>query len=151
LYKDGWIWPNDDTGEGNLYRVKSHAAGTSDVVVYLKDPIRVDFAAATTVTALHNRQKLVIVCPSTLTSAPAGIPPIAVTTLYYFWNQVKGVAVCLTDGTIAIGEELAVSNGTPGAVEALVHATTLDTTVGTVLTVNANGEYSLINLAIPGY
>lgn len=152
FYKDGWIWPNDDTGEGNLYRVKSHAAGTTDVVVYLKEPIRVAFAAATTITALPNRQDLVIVQPyAALTSSLTGIPPIAVDINYYFWNQVKGPAVCLTNGTIAIGEELAPSNAVAGSVEALVHATTWDVTVGTALTVNADTEYSLINLCIPGY
>ena len=151
-YKDGWIYPCDDTGEGHLYRVKEHAAGTTAVKVYLKEPVRVAMTAgATTISAIANRQSLVIICPATLTSSPAGIPPLVVDIGYYFWNQVKGPAVCLIDGTVAIGEEVAPSNGTAGAVEALVHTTTFDTTVGTVLSVDATTEYGLINLAIPGY
>lgn len=149
FYKDGFIY---DCIAGDLYWVKGHAAGTTAVTIYLKEPLRVAWTASTSkATLIANRQNLTIVCPTTLTSAPAGIPPIAVTAGYYYWNQVKGPAVCLIDGTVAIGEEVAPSNVTAGSVEALVHATTFDTTVGTVLSVDATTEYGLINLAIPGY
>ena len=152
FYKDGWIYPCDDTGEGHLYRVLGHAAGTTAVKVYLKEPVRVAMTAgATTISAICNRQDLVLVCPTALTASVAGIPPREVDINYYFWNQVKGPALCLIDGTVAIGEEVAPSNGTAGAVEALVHATTLDTTVGTVMSVDATTEYGLINLAVAGY
>jgi hypothetical protein len=152
FYKDGIFYVNDATGEGYMYRVKGHAAGTANVTIYLKDPIRVALVASTSEwSMIQNRQKGVIICPTTLTAPPAGVPPIAVTANYFFWNQVKGPCVVLTDGTLAIGEEVAPSNGTAGSVEALVHATTFDTTVGTVAGLNASTEYSLINLAIPGY
>lgn len=152
-YADGFIWASDDTGEGHIYSVRTNTAATGggSSVFYLNDPIRVDFAAATTVTMLANTQNGVIICPVTLTSAPAGVPLIPVTAAYYFWNQVKGPCPVLIDGTVAIGEEVAPSNGTAGAVEALLHATTFDTTVGVALTVDATTEYGLINLAIPGY
>lgn len=149
-YKDGWIY---DCIAGDLYRVKEHAAGTTGVQVYLKEPLRIAWTAASSkATAIANRQNGVIICPyAALTGGTAGIAPVAVTANYYFWNQVKGPAVCLVDGTWAIGEELAPSNAVAGAAEPMVHATTWDTTVGSVLSVDANTEYGLINLAIPGY
>lgn len=153
-YKDGYLWVNDDTGEGSAYRIRTHAAGTTAVKVYLMDGEEVRdaiTAGAGTVSAIKHPQDGVIICPTTLTSGPAGVPPIDVTASYYFWNQVKGPAAVLTDGTVAIGESVSPSNGTAGSVEATVYATTFDVSVGVVLGLNATTEYSLIQLAIPGY
>ena len=150
VYKDGWIWPNDDTGEGSLYQVKSHAAGTTAVQVYLKDPVRVAMTAgATTISAIANRQAGVLLGTHALTSAPAGIPPIAVTEAYYFWNQVKGPAVCLANGTLVIGNQAGIIAAS-GALTPL-GASDVIGSLGVVMSVNAATEYALINLAIPGY
>lgn len=153
-YKDGWLWVNDDTGEAHIYRIKGHAAGTTAVIVYLHDPIRVAVTAGSgTVSLIKNVQDSVIVAPTTLTSAPAGVPLIPVTAAYYFWNQVKGPCPILVDGTIVIGQHVRVSDGVAGAVEPLDRDGTAEdeACVGTVLSVNASGEYGLINLAVPGY
>lgn len=150
FYKDGYIWPNDDVGEGSLYRVKSHAAGTTAVTVYLKDPVRVAMTAgATTISAIQNRQDLVVVAPTTLTAPPAGVAPIAVDINYYFWHQVKGPCVVLTAGTVVIGNAVCALT-TIGAIAPMATDSVL-TPLGTVISVNATTEYSLINLAIPGY
>jgi len=153
FYKDGLLWVNDDTGEGHLYRVRGHAAGTTAVIVYLKDPIRVAVTAGSgTVSLIQNPQDLVLVYPTTGTGAPAGVPPIPVTANYYFWNQVAGPVPVLTDGTVVIGQHVRVSDGVAGAVEPLDRdgANENEAEVGTVLAVNADTEYSLINLSI-GY
>jgi hypothetical protein len=157
FYKDGTLHINAGTGAGHVYRIKSHPAGTTAVLVDLHDPIRVALVNSTSkATLIANRQNLVIVVPiTTITGAPAGVSVIPVDINYYFWNQVKGWCPILTDGTVTtdvvIGEEVAISKSVAGAVESLVHATSWDTTVGTVLRVNVDTEYSLINLAIPGY
>lgn len=152
-YKNGWLHVNDATGEGHLYKVRGHAAADASAVatIYLYDAIRVALTTSSEVTLTVAEQSAVIVAPTTLTASIAGVPPIAVTATYYFWNQVKGDCCCLIDGTVAIGEEVAPSNTVAGAVEALVHATTFDTTVGVVRQVNADTEYGLIRLAVPGY
>ena len=153
-YKDGYLHVNDATGEGHIYGVKDHAAGTADVVINLKDPIRVALVASTSdLTLTKHPQDLVIVYPTSGTGIPVGISPIVVDINYYFWNQVKGPAVCLTDGTIVIGQHVRVSDGVAGAVEALDRDGTAEdeAAVGTVLQVNATTDYSLIMLAIPGY
>lgn len=149
FFKDGYLWTNDDTGEGQFMGVKTHAAGTADVVIYLKDPVRVNFAADTTVSLSVNRQKLVLIAATTLDNIPAGVPPIAVTANYYFWNQVKGPCPVLTAGTVVKGNAV----GPLTTAGAIAPAATNDVIghLGTVLCVNATTEYSLINLAIPGY
>jgi hypothetical protein len=152
FYKDGWMTVNNEAGEGYIYRVKSHPAGTTATLFQLHDPLRLAIGSAGCVTLTKNRQDLVLICPSTLTGVPVGVPPIVVDINYYFWNQVKGPCALLCDATtLVIGEEVAPSNATPGAVEAMIHATTFDTTVGVVMDIAAATEYALVNLAIPGY
>ena len=150
FFKDGYLWVNDATGEGYCYRVKGHAAGTTDVDVYLKDPIRVALVASTSeLTLIQNRQDSVVVAASTLTGCPIGVPPIDVTASYYFWNQVKGWCPVYTRGTLVIGNVASVMTAN-GAVGPRAETDIL-CQIGTVLRVCANTEYSLINLAIPGY
>jgi hypothetical protein len=147
LFKDGWIY---DCIAGDLYRVKTHATGTTALAIYLKEPLRVAWTSSTSkATLIRNRQKYVIVSPTTLTSPPAGVAPIAVTAYYYFWNQVKGPATCLIAGTAVIGNNVGPLT-TAGAVAPLNSADIIGA-VGTVLSVDATTEYALINLAIPGY
>jgi hypothetical protein len=151
FYKDGWLHINDATGEGNIYRIKGHPAGTAGVIVDLKDPIRVALVASTSEwTMTPNLQNLVIVFPTTATGVPTGVPLINVDINYYFWNQVKGPCPLLTDSTIVIGNDVMASTNTAGAVMAAA-SNDITGVVGRVLQVNATTEYSLIQLDIPGY
>jgi len=150
-YKDGYIWANDAAGEGHYYGVKGHAAGTADVVIYLKDAIRVAWVASTTEwSAICNRQaNLIIGSAPTITARVAGVAPMAITASYYFWNQVKGPAVVLGSGTLVLGDPV-YPLATAGAVGPMAN-TGIMIPLGTVMSVNASTEYSLIDLAIPGY
>lgn len=154
-YKDGFLHVNDATGEGHLYKIRGHAAIESSGTGYIElyDAIRVALTTSSEVTLTANPQANITVYPTTGTSVPAGVPPIAVTASYYFWNQVKGVCPILTDGTVVIGQHVRVSDGVAGAVEPLDRDGTHENEAecGTVLQVNADTEYSLIMLAIPGY
>jgi hypothetical protein len=154
-YKDGFLHVNDEVGEGHLYKIRGHAAIAASGTGYIElaDKIRVALTTASQVTLTANPQSGVIVLPTTATSVPVGIPPIVVTANYYFWNQVKGPAVCLIDGTVVIGQHVRLSDGVAGAVEPLDRDGTAEdeACVGTVLQVNATTEYGLIMLDIPGY
>ena len=153
-YKDGWMHVNDcgsSTGEGCIYRVLGHGAGTTGVMFDLDDPIRVALTTSSEVTFMANRQNGVVITDvaSVITSAPAGVPAIGVTAAYYFWNQVKGPCCVLTSGTLVIGNKVC-----PLTVNGAVAPCASDDiigSVGRVMAVNADGEYSLINLHIPGY
>jgi hypothetical protein len=62
---------------------------------------------------------------------------------------VKGPAAVLTAGTVVVGNPVSVMT-TAGAVGPRAETDILSS-VGTVIEVNVTTEYSLINLAIPGY
>ncbi len=120
--QDGHAFYYDGTGEGHIYKVKSHPAiiGGQAGVLTLLDPIRIVNAAGSAITVTHNKYKSVIIVPDTSTTAvPVGVTVIAVTTLYYFWLQTKGPACVLVDGTIIMGQEVRSSEDDEGAVAAM--------------------------------
>ena len=148
-FKDGWIWADTGTGLGNAYRVKGHAAGSS-IYVYLKEPVRVAHTAGnTTISALVNRQKGVVVSTYAQTSMICGVPQIAVTEGYYFWNQVKGPACVLVSGTLVIGNQVG-QIATAGAVTPLGSSDVIGS-LGVAMKVTTTASYTIVALAIPGY
>jgi hypothetical protein len=128
-----------------------HAAGTADVVVYLKDAVRVAWVASTTIwTAIANRQAyLIIGSAPTITARVAGVAPITVTALYYFWNQVKGPCVCLLSGSVVLGDPVYPLT-TAGALGPMAN-TGIMQPVGNVMSVDATTQYGVVNLCVPGY
>ena len=150
FYKDGWFYFNDEVGEAHTYRIKSHAAGTASVTINLYDNIRVAATASTSQwTAIQNVQNEVLAIATTLTGIPTGVPNIAVTAYYYFWNQVKGPCAVLTNGTVVVGNDVGLHDAS-GTVGPLGTADIIGS-VGRALGVAATTEYALIMLAIPGY
>ncbi len=152
-YQDGYIHINDVDGEGQLYKIKSHpaASASASLVVTLYDKIRKALTTSSQATLTKHPAKDVIICPTTLTSIPVGVPPMDITADNFFWMQIKGPASVLTDGTLVIGALVVPSNGTAGSVEDFVPGTSLETILGSVLQVNVTTDYSLINLTIPGF
>lgn len=148
-YQGGFLYVNDANGEGQLYTVKSHPAGTTNVIVKLNEAVRVAITTSGEVSLIAHPMAGLIVAPTTLTGAIMGVNLVTVPASNYAWFQVKGPCVVLTDGTLVIGENCIPSNGTAGAVEPSASDTL--PVVGTVLSVNASTEYSLINLDIPGF
>ena len=106
-YQDGFVIVEDDTGEGQMLKIKSHpAADSAEGKFELWDPVRVDFAAATTVGLVKNRFDgviLAVASGSTKTGTEVGVPLIPVTESYYFWAQFKGLCNVLDEGNVAIG------------------------------------------------
>lgn len=114
-YKDGYIQGNSAGGIGMQYRIVSHnaAAGNGIVTVQLADPILVALVVATSkVSFIGNPFAAVVV--GAAAGLFVGVPPIAVTAYYYFWNQVGGVCTALVDNAVAVGSELAVGTATFG-------------------------------------
>jgi hypothetical protein len=147
-YQGGFLWVNDDTGEGCMYNIKSHPAGTAGVIVTLVEPIRVAVTAGSgTVSAIVHPCKALIIGAATA-GAPVGVPLVTVTAAYYAWFQVAGPAAVLGAGTLVIGNPVILAAS--GAVAPNTE-TTFIAHLGVVLAVNATTEYSLINLAIPGF
>lgn len=151
-YAGGFLYVNDDTGEGNLYSIKGHAAGTTSVQVELVEAVRLAITAgAGTVSCIKHPLKAVIkMTAATCTGCPVGVAIMAVTADYYCWIQVKGPCPVLSaNSTFVIGNQVATGT-TAGAIDLIADACVLPI-IGTVLQVQAGTENVLINLAIPGY
>lgn len=119
-YRNGFLHVNDGTGQGHQYLISSntYCAASGNTVVTLAEPIRVALvASATSEVSLIANPWSSVTQSTTEESGSAGIPPIAVTSGYYFWCQTGGPAICLASDSSALGVMLS-HDATEGAVAA---------------------------------
>ena len=154
-FADGYLNVRDETGEGHLYRIRSHPAMTTSAVAELTlyDPIRVVPADAATGDVMRNPFKAIIIHASPNTSRIVGVAsgyPGAFTASRFGWLQTAGPASVLIDQTVVIGEHVRASDAVDGAVEPLNRDGTDENEqeVGVVMAVSASGEYGLIWLTL---
>jgi hypothetical protein len=139
-----------------MYKIQSHPQAdlSTAITLTLNDALRVAVVDADEYSIIKHPCKDLIIAPTTLTSAPSGVAPIAVTANFYFWNQVKGPCAVLADATLVVGDNVTPSKDAgpvAGAVEASTEATSVAAIIGTVLTIGTTAETAFIMLAIPGY
>ena len=153
-YAEGYIYHNKNGVLGQQYKIKNHPAADASATlkVELHEALRVAAADADEFTLVHHSQSAVVICPTTVVSPPTGVPQVAVTANYYFWNQVKGPCAILADGTLIIGVHVRTSDGTAGSVEALDRdgAAEDDINVGVCIHIGTTAETAFVELAIPG-
>lgn len=162
-FADGYLNIEDDTGEGYLYKIKSHtveAAGSAAVTVTLANAsgLQVALTTASTVGLMPNHYRNLIVHPSPNVSIPVGVDMAVLTTLRWGWFQTRGVASVLADGTPTIGLSVMPSDAVDGAVESWkltdLHASAADTEitpiVGMTIETAVDTEYGLTMLNILG-
>jgi hypothetical protein len=116
--KGGYFIVADATGEGQTYMIAGNSAiSASDtaIQVALDDPIRVALATTTQFT-LAQSPWYAVYESATGEAMVAGVAPIVVTTLYYYWAQTGGVCGVLQAATDAVGCNMCVSTATAGAV-----------------------------------
>jgi hypothetical protein len=110
-YAGGYLQVTDDAGEGIQYRIKSNSAtaattsGKVDIELY--DPIKVALTTSSDIAIVGNLWYNVVGATAGTDYVIAGVTPIAFT---------AGVATILADGTIAIAQNLTLSDGVAGAV-----------------------------------
>ncbi len=154
-YSEGFLYHNRTGVLGQMYKVATNAAADASATcaVTLSDPVRVALGSSDEVTLVKHPQDGVIIYPTASTRVATGVAPIAVTAANYFWNQVKGPAAILADGTLILGNHVRASDGTAGSVENLDRDGTAedDVCVGTVINIGTTAETAFIMLAIPGY
>lgn len=103
-YKEGYLFVNDGTGEGQMVQIASHelvtsAASGGHTTIMFMDYAEFTTAVSTASTAselglVKNLYDDVIEFPATMTAPPVGIAPRAVAANAYFWLQTWGVATC---------------------------------------------------------
>ena len=124
LYADGYIFTNDGTGEGQIYRVKGHDAidssGSGAIDLADNDKVVVALDTTTLCGLAPNPYSGVVISPTTVTSRTVGVPPTDIAAAEYGWVQTKGLASVLISGTVVLGEAIRVAGATTaGAVRGL--------------------------------
>jgi len=149
-FRGGAFQINDSTGEGEQYIIDSNSAmaknGTT-VTITLVEPLRTALTSSSEFTLCHSVGYEVTHEASTA-FLPVCIPPIDVTSGYYFWGQQSGLAPVLMEGTPAIGRLVGPSGKVEGAAKAL--ATAGFPAIGYVYETGVNTEYSPVYLGIGG-
>jgi len=150
--RGGYFMVQDGTGEGQNLLIAGNSAmsasGTS-IQVALDDQIRVALDT-TSEFSLVRSPWYAVYESATAEQMVAGVPPIAVTTLYYYWAQTGGVCNVLQEGTPAVGTNLVVSTATAGAVVAISSSVDVDLPIigYTYGTAGVAGEYTPVFLTI---
>jgi hypothetical protein len=120
-YADGYVWVNDEAGEGQLLQVKEHDAETAtgstggrDITCYDEEVLTVALTTASQVGLLKNPYKDMVIHTGTTGGGPAmGVAPVAVTAAYYFWLQTWGPCPVVNGATVPLaGEHVGVVNTT---------------------------------------
>lgn len=132
LFGGYWLVVTDGTGAGQgAYKITGNSAATSGnsntTTVQLQQALNVALDTTSVVGIYPNQYSTVVV--SDHTAAPAipisGVPNVAVTASYFFWNQTGGFASVLSDDTSVVSKNAGgiASNTVDGAVEIEVAGT----------------------------
>jgi hypothetical protein len=116
--RGGYFQVNDATGQGQNYMIAGNSAisaSATAIQIALDDPIRVALDTTSEFSLIQSPWWAVYES-ATGEAMVAGVAPIVVTTLYYYWAQTGGVACCLVAGTSAFGSNMCVSTAIAGAI-----------------------------------
>lgn len=149
-----WLIVNDGVGQGQgAYYVTGNTAATAGnsntTVVNIRGGLRVALTTGSDVTLQPNQESSVVQHTAAVALPVAGAPVIDVTSGYYFWNQVQGMASILSDGAITKNAGGIASDAVAGAVEIEV-AATVTQRVGFAPELTVDTEYSPFVLTIVG-
>lgn len=147
-----WLVVNDGTAEGQgTYYITGNTAATSGnsntTTVNIRGGLRVALTTASDVTILPNQQSAVVQHTAAIALPTAGVPVIDVTSGYWFWNQITGMASVLSDGAITKNAGAIPSDAVPGGVEIEV-AATIVRRVGYAPELTVDTEYSPLVLTL---
>lgn len=137
------------TGAGYTYKVKGNTAATAAVVtITLEDPLIVAVDTTSRIDLKKNPYNGVVVNPTTPTSAPVGAAVYAVNAGSYGWVQTHAPCAILADLAVTVGQPVAASLNTAGAVNNFTNTSGTTFVVGVAMTGIAAAEYGLVNLTI---
>ena len=121
-YKEGYLYVNDQAGEGYLYDVANNTIGLGEdttVKVTIKDHIVVALTTSSQATLVKNPYSGVTQPGGDPWDIIVGVSPVAVASNHFFWCQVRGPAVVLQSGGLFTGRGVMLSQRKAGAVEVL--------------------------------
>tara|TARA_R100001163_G_scaffold65828_1_gene65343 strand:- start:6363 stop:7106 length:744 start_codon:yes stop_codon:yes gene_type:complete len=154
-FDDGYLYVNDVAGEGQTFKIKSHstAATGASLTITLHDNDSV--ATALTTSSQCGIQKALgsnveVWDASDIDGIVLGVPNADVASGEYFWNQVKGVASVLINGSVVLGKNVMSGSTTDGSVDVMADDSSAEFLVGGVIAVAPTTEYGLVDLNIRG-
>ena len=154
-FAGGYLVVTTGTNLGDIYPIVTSTLETTDTLLdlVLGEPLRNAIAVTDKIAVIPNRWKSTIVVPATTASAaPAGVPLIDVTALYYYWAQVKGPAPLIVDtgDTLVVGGKAGIpaTNAVAGACGNATATGYAYPVYGTVMWIAAAAEPALVNLEL---
>jgi hypothetical protein len=117
-YQGAYLAITDDDGEGIQYRIKSNTAASTNAVTFtLFDGLVVALTTDSDVAITGDLWYNVVGATAGTDYIMSGVTVRALQANYYGWVQTTGIALILADGSIAIGDNLTLSDGVAGAVQ----------------------------------
>ena len=117
-YAGGYLHTTDDAGEGYTYRIRGNTAASSNAVDFtLYDGLVIAVTTATDVAITGSLYGNVHGATAGTDYIISGVTTRVMQAEYYGWVQTTGVCTILADGSIAIGDNLTLSDGVAGAVQ----------------------------------
>ena len=161
FFAEGYAVMSVTPGGGDTYKIASHAALTNatagDIINFAQGNAlrRAITTAATKMDLSRHPYASVIVIPSAvLTGVPVGVSVSAIAANGFGWLQTRGAVGVLGEGSLLAGTRASVPGpGVAGAVgvETPTSADSdVESTIGNILTVAANGAFSTVFLTIDG-
>ena len=120
-YKEGYLYINDNEGEGQIYQVKGNTAVSGAVgcvfTIDDEDGFNIALTTSSQFGVVYNPYDGVLVQPTTITNVAVGVSTCTVTASYYTWVQTWGMCALLDTGaTWVVGDQLAsAETGAAGA------------------------------------
>ena len=151
-FEDGYLFVNDEAGEGQIWQIMEHSSATTTgaitIDLYPNDSVRTALTTSSQVGLRKNRMATVdIFDASDITGSLVGVPTCNQTSGYYGWYQTQGPCAVLTQGTVVIGKNVMTADADGRAI-VMADDSSAELYIGTVLTVGATGEFSLVDLGI---
>ena len=120
-YKGGTLYVNDGDGEGQTFRIATHAAVSSsgDFTVPFegKQTVKTALTASSLTGLKANPYNGTLIYNTTPDGIPTGFTPTDVASGAYFWQQTYGDAAVFAQGTMVLGQCVVPSTNTTGAVD----------------------------------
>lgn len=154
LYAEGYLLVNDQEGQGQMLRIKSHPAHDHSVdpsvVITTWDPLKTAVVKnATQVSLVKNPYLDVVVAPVTETGAIVGATVIDMTDNYFGWIQTKGPAAVLAATNLVLGHRVVRNDTTTAGAVMADDGNDLCAVVGQVMATGVvDTEYCMIMLNI---
>ena len=152
-FKDGYIWVNDLIGEGQMFKIATHAAFDSGAAVAVpildEGGVRTALDATSLCGMMPNIWTENVICPTTGVGAVTGATTRDRADNTYGWVQRGGYAALWVQGTVVISSVVTTSAITAGSVDADSNeGTTQREVVGTIANgvIPATTDYGPINM-----